>query len=101
MAKRPLLSDLALHSPAPAPTVTPEKVEASAVQSVTVAAPNQVIANRGVHISIRTSPSVKDRIDELLYHRRHERPKVTVTSLILEGLNLVSEKHGLSAIKTE
>lgn len=99
MAKRPLLSDLALHSPAPVPQ--PETAAQSVTTRVMPTPAKQTIANRGVHISIRTNPSVKDRIDELLYHRRHERPKVTVTSLILEGLNLVSEKHGLSAIKND
>lgn len=99
MAKRPLLSDLALHGPATEPR--PETVNQSVTHPLTPIPSKQPIANRGVHISIRTNPSVKDRIDELLYHRRHERPKVTVTSLILEGLNLVSEKHGLSAIKND
>lgn len=99
MAKRPLLSDLALHGPATEPG--PETVNQSVTPPLTPTPSKQPIANRGVHISIRTNPSVKDRIDELLYHRRHERPKVTVTSLILEGLNLVSEKHGLSAIKND
>jgi hypothetical protein len=98
MAKRPLFSSALPAVSAVQSESSPEPVTTATVANSELKTTGPSPGLRGVHISIRAPQEVKDRIDEMMFHRRHERPKVTATSLIIEALNLLSEKSGLPPI---